>query len=91
VIVPTLVLLLAVSLWIQWYSQAVSLPRYCDDPVGTLVLLERVLTEARPAGSDKRRPYLIAAKLIFLLPRESNEELGHYLARVRQHLTEICR
>lgn len=91
VLVPTLVFLLAVSLWIQWYSRAVSLPRYCDDPAGTLVLLERVLTEARPAGSETRRPYLVAAKLIFLVPRESNEELGHYLDRVRQHIAEVCR
>ncbi|MDH3715255.1 MAG: hypothetical protein OET44_15575 [Gammaproteobacteria bacterium] len=91
VIVPTLALLLAVSLWIQWYSREVSMPRYCDDPAGALVLLERVLTEARPAGSDKRRPYLVAAKLIFLVPRESDEVLEHYLARVRRHLAEICR
>ncbi len=91
VIVPTLALLLAVSLWIQWYTQAVSLPRYCDDPAGALVLLERVLTEERPAGEDARRPYLVAAKLVFIVPRESNEALGHYLARVRQHLIETCR
>ncbi len=91
VIVPTLALLLAVSLWIQWYTQAVSLPRYCDDPAGTLVLLERVLTEERPAGSDARRPYLVAAKLIFIVPRESDEALGHYLDRVHRHLIETCR
>lgn len=91
VIVPTLALLLAVSLWIQWYTQAVSLPRYCEDPAGTLVLLERVLTEERPAGSDARRPYLVAAKLIFIVPRDSNEELGRYLDRVHQHLIVTCR
>ncbi len=91
VIVPTLALLLATSLYIQWYTRAVSLPRYCDDPAGTLVLLERVLTEKRPAGADARRPYLIAAKLVFLVPRESNEELGHYLARVHEHINETCR
>lgn len=90
-IVPTLVVLLAVSLWIQWYSRAVSLPRYCDDPAGALVLLERVLNEARPAGSDTRRPYLIAAKLIFLVPRDSDEAIEHYLARVRQHIADVCR
>ncbi len=91
VIVPTLALLLAVSLWIQWYRQAMSLPRYCDDPAGSLVLLERVVTKERPVGSNARRPYLVAAKLIFLVPRESNEELGAYLERVHQHLIETCR
>lgn len=91
VIAVTLTFLLAISLWIQWYSRTVSLPRYCDDPAGTLVLLERVLTEARPAGSETRRPYLVAAKLVFLVPRESNEDLGDYLARVRHHIAEVCR
>lgn len=91
IVVPTLVVLLSISVWIQWYTQAVSLPRYCDDPAGTLVFLERVITQERPAGSEARRPYLIAAKLIFIVPRESDEELGHYLARVHQHLIENCR
>ncbi len=91
VIVPTLLLMLAVSLWIQWYTRSVSLPRYCDDPAGTLVLLRRVLTEERPAGEDQRRPYLVAAKLVFLVPRESDEALEHYLPRVAGRLAEICR
>ncbi len=91
VIVPTLAVLLAISFWIQWYTQTVSLPRYCDDPAGALALLERVLTEERPAGADARRPYLVAAKLVFLVPRQSDEALGDYLERVHQHLIQTCR
>ena len=89
-IVPVLVALLAVSALAQWYGRTVSLPRYCEDPAGALAHLERILAEDRPAGDGSRRPYVVAAKLLFLLPREADEDRGRYLERVRRHLRVQC-
>lgn len=91
VVVPVLAALLAVSVLAQWYARSVSLPRYCEDPARTLTHLERILTEDRPAGDGSRRPYVVAAKLLFLVPRGADEGQGTYLDRVRRHLQVQCR
>jgi hypothetical protein len=83
--------LLAISLLSHWYAQEVTLPRYCENPEQTLQLLQKILTEERPAGEETRRPYIIAAKLLFLVPRQSDEAIEDYLDRVRYHLREQCR
>jgi hypothetical protein len=56
VILPVLVMLLLISSWIQWYSNKVSIPRYCKNPGHTIEHLEKVINEARPAGDNLRRP-----------------------------------
>ena len=85
-----LLVMLLISAWARSYSEHVSLPRYCDDPQGALTHLEQVLREPRPAGDSSRRPYIIAAKLLFLLPREPEETESAYLSRVRQHIKDSC-
>ncbi len=90
VVIPVLAALLAVSVLAQWYARSVSLPRYCEDPVDTLDHLERILAEDRPAGDGSRRPYVVAAKLLFLVPRGAGEEPSTYLDRVRRHLRVQC-
>ena len=90
VILPVTVILLLISSWIQWYSHEVSIPRYCNDPVHTLDHLEKVITETRPAGDNPRKLYLIAAKLLFLVPRQSNESVPQYLERVAFYLRTNC-
>ncbi len=90
-IVVVLLIMLAISLAAQWYSRNVTLPRYCKDPVQTLTDVHRLLTEDRPAGDGDRKPYIIAARLTFLIPRETEEPLEDYLARLRQHLDRQCR
>ncbi len=82
--------LLAISLLSQWYAQQVTLPRYCENPEQTLQLLQKIISEERPAGNETRRPYLIAAKLLFLLPRQVDETLPAYLDRIHTHLQEQC-
>jgi len=89
-IVVVLLILLTISLAAQWYSRSVALPRYCKDPVQTLTDVHRLLTEKRPAGDGDRKPYIIAARLTFLIPREAEEPLEGYLARLRQHLDRQC-
>ena len=86
-----LILLLAISFWLKWYTGAVSLPRYCSNPADTMHYLEKVLTEKTPAKDEARRPYLIAAKLIYLIPQLSDESVPDYLDRLKIRLGEQCR
>lgn len=93
-LVPVLIaalLLLAISLGSDWYADKVLLPRYCGNVPETVRLLEEVLTEERPAGTSSRIPYLIAAKITFLLPQRSSEDIPAYLQRVQLHFQRICR
>ena len=90
-IVTAAVLLLLVGQVAVWYGQQVSVPRYCDDRQGTLLRLREVLSEERPAGDGARRQHLIAAKLLFLVPRRSDEALDDYLERVEIAVGRQCR
>ncbi len=85
-----LTLLLLISVISQWYARSVTMPRYCGYPEDSIEYLERVLTKPRPAGDEPRRPYIVAARLMFLVPREGEEPLPAYLDRVRTHLREQC-
>ena len=89
-IVFVLLILLAISFWLKWYTGAVSLPRYCDNPADTMHYLEKVLTEKTPAKSEPRKPYLIAAKLIYLIPQQIDESVPDYLDRLKTRLGEQC-
>ena len=84
--------MLLISQAIKWYSTSVTLPRYCEDPEQALHHLEEIITKSSPAGNtrESRRPYIIAAKLIYLVPQESNESVKHYLHRVRTELSQRC-
>lgn len=89
-----LLLLLGISLANQWYADNIAMPRYCDDPVETTVTrVQRLMTERHPADDsfEARRPYIVASKLLFLLPRDGNEGERDYLERIRQHLHRECR
>jgi len=84
------VVMLIISAASRWYARDVTLPRYCDDPEQTLANLRQVLTEQRPAGDQARKPYILAARLMFLLPRDGEEPLDEYLDRVRVHIAGSC-
>ena len=84
------VLIFSLSQWISWYSEQVSLPRYCNNPKQALIYLEKVINEKEPAGNESRRPYLIAAKILYLVPRQSDEPLDVYLNRVHNRLLNEC-
>lgn len=90
IVVTVLCLLLAGSFWSSWYGREISIPRYCENPEQGLDYLRRILTERKPAQNDSRRPYVVAAKLLFLIPQRSDESVDRYLARLEQHLREVC-
>jgi len=85
-----LTILLGISGAAQWYSSNVTMPRYCEDPATVLSRVYQVLTEETPAGAGDRKPYIIAARLTFLLPRESNEPLTSYMSRLQRHVEQQC-
>lgn len=85
------IMLLSITVWLRWYTGAVSMPRYCDNPVETLHYLEKVLTEKTPAQENSRRPYIIAAKLIYIIPRQRDELITDYLQRLKIRIAEQCR
>lgn len=89
-VLGVLALLLLISVAGQWYARSVTMPRYCSYPEESIEYLERVLTRPRPAGDEPRRPYIIAARLLFLVPRAGDEPLQAYLDRVRARLREQC-
>jgi len=85
-----LIILIAISAAAQWYSRNVTMPRYCEDPVATMERTYRLLTEKTPAGGGDRKPFIIAARLTFLVPRESNEALTDYMSRLQRHVDQLC-
>ncbi len=84
-------ILLAISIAAQWYASSVTLPRYCNEPVETLERVRQVLTERAPAGEGDRKPYIIAARLTFLVPRASNETVESYIERLQGFINQQCR
>lgn len=90
IVLVVLAVLAGISLWSRWYAKAVSTPRYRGDTEQTMQTLAKILTEDRPAGGDSRLPYLIAAKLLFLVPRGSDEPVADYLVRAQAHLDRYC-
>lgn len=92
-ILTVLLTLGGISFANQWYADNIAMPRYCDEPVQTTMeRIQRLLTEKTPAENSfaSRRPYIVAAKLLFLLPRDANESETAYLARLRRHLKSEC-
>lgn len=89
-VITVVFMFVLIGSYIRLYSSDVLMPRYCENPAQTLHYLEKVLSEKEPAGNEARRPYLIAAKLIFLVPQQFEESLDDYLYRVRIHIERHC-
>ena len=90
IIIQVLLALLSVSLMSQWYANNVSLPRYCEDSQKALQSLEGLMNESSPLKDEQRRQNMIAAKLLFLHPRLSDESSEDYLHRLRYLMLAEC-
>ncbi len=74
----------------DWYSKRAALPRFCENPVKVVEIVEEIITEKTPIKGDKRRPYIVAAKLIFLVPRKNEEPMETYKQRLRDKISQSC-
>jgi hypothetical protein len=83
-------LLISISFSAQWYSRNVTMPRYCEYSGDIPGRVRQVLTENTPAGESDRKPYIIAARLTFLIPRKQDEPLNSYLNRLQRHIDQQC-
>lgn len=84
------VAMLAVFRFAGWYADNSALPRYCEDPQATIGYVREILRSETPSGDRSRRPYIIAAKLVFLVPREDSETQEDYLDRLLDRITQTC-
>lgn len=74
----------------EWYANKSALPRFCEKPAQTVAIVEEILSNPTPGEGKERRPYIIAAKLIFLVPREEGEPMPDYLTRLRSRISDSC-
>jgi len=74
----------------DWYANKSALPRFCEKPVQTVAIVEEILTSPTPGEGKERRPYIVAAKLIFLVPRKEDEPMPDYLLRLRDRISNSC-
>lgn len=74
----------------DWYAKNAALPRYCEDPQQAVEIVREILTSDTPGEGQERRPYIVAAKLIFLVPQEEDEALDAYMIRLRVRISEAC-
>ncbi|MCU7893044.1 MAG: hypothetical protein KZQ78_16165 [Candidatus Thiodiazotropha sp. (ex Ustalcina ferruginea)] len=90
-ILVILLILLSISMLAQWYGMNVTMPRYCQYPGDVIGRVQQVLNEKQPAGEGDRKPYIIAARLMYLVPRHSDETQDDYILRLQQHIDKQCR
>ncbi len=75
----------------QWYADTAAMPRYCEEPAATIARVSEILRDETPAKLSSKRPYVVAAKLIFLIPQADREPTEEYLARLRAEIGKTCR
>lgn len=90
IIIPVLLALLSVSLMAQWYANNISLPRYCENPRKALQSLRKLIDEPTLLKDEQRRQNMIAAKLLFLHPQQSDESSEDYLQRLHYLMLSEC-
>lgn len=86
----TTVIMLFIFNSADWYASKAALPRYCSNPQQSVEIVREILASPTPGEGKKRRPYIVAAKLIFLVPQEEGESLDAYMVRLRQRISKSC-
>jgi len=90
VFVVTAGVLITVFSAAERYANRTAIPRYCEDEAGVVNRIGIILTAENPIGEGPKKPFIIAAKLIFLVPQKEGEDVAPYLARLRRRLSNIC-
>ena len=80
-----------ISRWAVWYGNEVSIPRYCAEPERAVESLRAAMEGVATTDAGSRREAMVAAKILFLIPRESGETAQSYFSRVRLQLELRCR
>jgi hypothetical protein len=74
----------------EWYADNSAMPRYCGNPAEAVAHVREILTDPALGDGKPKRPYVVAAKLIFLVPRGDAEPQQAYLERVQARISEKC-
>ncbi len=74
----------------EWYANEAAVPRYCEDHENVIKRVRLILTRNEPVGSGSKRPFIIAAKLIFLVPKKAEESTASYISRLTRHIDRVC-
>lgn len=74
----------------EWRTETRTLPRFCEDRAGALGRVRQILTETQPVGDEARRPYIVAAKLLYLIPQRDGEDVEAYLLRLGRKIDGAC-
>ncbi len=73
-----------------WYADHAALPRYCSDP-GLAVGIVRDILNGKTSGyTSEKHNFLVSSKLIYLVPRNDQEPLEAYLARLKERISQAC-
>jgi len=73
-----------------WYADEAALPRYCSDPESALRKVALIVAGQTAEYEHDRRGYIVASKLLFLVPRKDAEPLDVYLERLRGRISGAC-
>jgi hypothetical protein len=90
IIIPVLLALLSISLMSQWYANNISFPRYCKSPERALNAVQVLLQDEPVIDDNQRRRYMIAAKILFLQPKNNHESKSDYMLRLRHLMLAKC-
>jgi len=74
----------------EWRAENTLLTRYCDDPQAHVDRVVRIIEESDPVTDGERRAYIIAAKLLFLVPRGDGEAVTAYRLRLKAEIEASC-
>ncbi len=83
--------LIAVFRFAEWRADTTLLTRYCDSPEAHVARVGRILMLEEPVEDAAKRPYIVAAKLIYLVPRRDGEGVDAYLRRLLDRIGRACR
>jgi len=74
----------------EWRADNTALARYCDDPKAHIDRVVRIIEESEPVGDGERRTYIVAAKLLFLVPLGEGEKVANYRLRLLAQIEDRC-